>query len=182
MRIDDEVARIMKEAHDRAYAILSSHQMDLMASVLLRARDRGGRGVRGAARQQVGRVPGARGRSPRGNARKAFGGRGEGDGASARRAQRVARRAVDPDAGGRWPTRIGERAGRAGRPGSERPLPHARRARRSRRYATQAEVNAEIDREDDMDSSADAPDPDKKARGLLRGLTRSAIANIPEWP
>lgn len=36
-RIDDEVARIMKEAHDRAYEILSSHrdQMDVMASVLL---------------------------------------------------------------------------------------------------------------------------------------------------
>ena len=36
-RIDDEVARIMKEAHDRAYAILvaSKDHMDLMASVLL---------------------------------------------------------------------------------------------------------------------------------------------------
>ena len=36
-RIDDEVARIMKDAHDRAYEILSSHreQMDLMANVLL---------------------------------------------------------------------------------------------------------------------------------------------------
>lgn len=36
-RIDEEVARIMKEAHDRAHEILSSHkeQMDLMASVLL---------------------------------------------------------------------------------------------------------------------------------------------------
>lgn len=36
-RIDDEVARIMKEAHDRAEKILSSRrdQMDLMASVLL---------------------------------------------------------------------------------------------------------------------------------------------------
>ncbi len=36
-RIDDEVARIMKEAHDRAHEILSSHrdQMNLMASVLL---------------------------------------------------------------------------------------------------------------------------------------------------
>ena len=36
-RIDDEVARIMKDAHDRAYEILVSHreQMDLMASVLL---------------------------------------------------------------------------------------------------------------------------------------------------
>lgn len=36
-RIDDEVARIMKDAHDRAYDILSNHreQMDLMASVLL---------------------------------------------------------------------------------------------------------------------------------------------------
>ncbi len=35
--IDDEVARIMKEAHDRAYEILSSHsdQMHLMAGVLL---------------------------------------------------------------------------------------------------------------------------------------------------
>ena len=36
-RIDDEVARIMKDAHDRAYEILASHreQMDLMANVLL---------------------------------------------------------------------------------------------------------------------------------------------------
>ena len=36
-RIDDEVACIMKEAHDRAYDILSTHgdQMKLMASVLL---------------------------------------------------------------------------------------------------------------------------------------------------
>lgn len=36
-RIDEEVARIMKHAHDTAYEILSSHkeQMDLMASVLL---------------------------------------------------------------------------------------------------------------------------------------------------
>ena len=36
-RIDDEVARIMREAHDRAYEILSARpeQMDLMASVLL---------------------------------------------------------------------------------------------------------------------------------------------------
>lgn len=36
-RIDEEVARIMKEAHDTAYQILSSKrdQMDLMASVLL---------------------------------------------------------------------------------------------------------------------------------------------------
>ena len=36
-RIDDEVARIMRDAHDRAYEILVSHreQMDLMASVLL---------------------------------------------------------------------------------------------------------------------------------------------------
>lgn len=36
-RIDDEVARIMKQAHDTAYEILSSHkdQMHLMASVLL---------------------------------------------------------------------------------------------------------------------------------------------------
>ena len=36
-RIDDEVARIMREAHDRAYAVLSAHpeQMHLMAGVLL---------------------------------------------------------------------------------------------------------------------------------------------------
>ena len=36
-RIDEEVARIMKEAHDRAHEILGAHkeQMDLMASVLL---------------------------------------------------------------------------------------------------------------------------------------------------
>ena len=36
-RIDEEVSRIMKEAHDRAYEVLSTHQeqMHLMASVLL---------------------------------------------------------------------------------------------------------------------------------------------------
>ena len=36
-RIDDEVARIMKDAHDRAYKILDGHrgQIELMASVLL---------------------------------------------------------------------------------------------------------------------------------------------------
>ena len=36
-RIDDEVAQIMKEAHDRAHKILTEHreQMDLMANVLL---------------------------------------------------------------------------------------------------------------------------------------------------
>ena len=36
-RIDDEVARIMREAHDRAYEILSTHadQMHLMANVLI---------------------------------------------------------------------------------------------------------------------------------------------------
>ncbi|MDR0514965.1 MAG: ATP-dependent zinc metalloprotease FtsH [Coriobacteriaceae bacterium] len=36
-RIDDEVARIMKEAHDKAYAILEEHreQIELMASVLI---------------------------------------------------------------------------------------------------------------------------------------------------
>ena len=36
-RIDDEVARIMREAHDRAYEVLVTHpeQMNLMASVLL---------------------------------------------------------------------------------------------------------------------------------------------------
>ena len=40
-RIDDEVARIMKDAHDRAYEILNSHreQMNLMASVLLERED-----------------------------------------------------------------------------------------------------------------------------------------------
>ena len=38
------------------------------------------------------------------------------------------------------------------------PAEHADRAD----APTQAEVNAEIDREDDMDSSADAPDPNKK--------------------
>ncbi len=36
-RIDEEVSKIMKEAHDRAHAVLEAHreQMDLMASVLL---------------------------------------------------------------------------------------------------------------------------------------------------
>lgn len=37
LKIDEEVSKIMQEAHDRAYEILSTHkdQMDLMASVLL---------------------------------------------------------------------------------------------------------------------------------------------------
>lgn len=37
LKIDEEVSKIMQEAHDRAYEILNSHkeQMDLMASVLL---------------------------------------------------------------------------------------------------------------------------------------------------
>ena len=42
--------------------------------------------------------------------------------------------------------------------GVDAPAEHADRSD----MPTQAEVNAEIDREDDMDSSADAPDPDKR--------------------
>ena len=59
-RIDDEVERIMREAHDRARAVLEARrdQMDTMAEVLLLPRDRRGRGREGPARQRVGQLPG----------------------------------------------------------------------------------------------------------------------------
>lgn len=122
-RIDEEVAKIMKEAHDRAHAILSSHadQMDLMASVLLERETVEGEACEALLDNQVGRVLGARGR----HHRRQGGGRGRGPrqgrrasgrlreratARTARRARRVARvlRRPIPMLARRWPTRTGE--------------------------------------------------------------------------
>ena len=60
-RIDDEVARIMKEAHDRAhrYPQHASRADGPYGQRAARARNRRGRGLRGAAGQQLGRLPGS---------------------------------------------------------------------------------------------------------------------------
>ena len=108
-RIDEEVAKIMKEAHDRAHAILSSHadQMDLMASVLLERET-----VEGEAAWRCSTTSGtstwrarttstppkeAERAAPR---KDASGAQGGATARAARRAQRVAQAPVDPDAGG----------------------------------------------------------------------------------
>ena len=121
-RIDDEVARIMKDAHDRAYEILASHreQMDLMANVLERET------VEGEAclalldntwdeylKHEDGSTPARRPKRP----------------------PRVPRRAS-----GR--SELEGRAGQAGRPGSEPAVPRACGGRR-RRCAASASSTSE---------------------------------------
>ena len=164
-RIDEEVAKIMKEAHDRAYAILVSHrdQMNLMATVLLERET-----VEGEACEAL-----------LDNKWDEYLAR-EDDIIAAKEAEEAAARAKDaelmgaagasvepalpndPDAGEtladpNWRSEHVEPgdqdpndAGRPAAPGADRAdMP------------TQAEVDAEIDREDDMDSTPLAPDPNK---------------------
>ena len=164
-RIDEEVAKIMKEAHDRAYAILVSHrdQMNLMATVLLERET-----VEGEACEAL-----------LDNKWDEYLAR-EDDIIAAKEAEEAAARAKDaelmgaagasvepalpndPDAGEtladpNWRSEHVEPgdqdpndAGRPAAPGADRvDMP------------TQAEVDAEIDREDDMDSTPLAPDPNK---------------------
>ena len=176
-RIDEEVAKIMKEAHDRAHAILSSHadQMDLMASVLLERETVEGEACEALLKSKwdeyLAREDGiiaakeAEEAAARAKDAELLAAQGEGD-----RRERHAGRSG-------WLGRSGRSRRRqdAGRPELEStepvepgdqdpnapfrtPAEHADRSD----MPTQAEVNAEIDREDDMDSSADAPDPDKR--------------------
>ncbi|MVX60408.1 ATP-dependent zinc metalloprotease FtsH [Enterorhabdus mucosicola] len=164
-RIDEEVAKIMKEAHDRAYAILVSHrdQMNLMATVLLERET-----VEGEACEAL-----------LDNKWDEYLAR-EDDIIAAKEAEEAAARAKDaelmgaagasvepalpsdPDAGEtladpNWRSEHVE-------PGDQDPNDAGRPAATGADRAdmpTQAEVDAEIDREDDMDSTPLAPDPNK---------------------
>ncbi|WP_296012873.1 ATP-dependent zinc metalloprotease FtsH [uncultured Adlercreutzia sp.] len=164
-RIDEEVAKIMKEAHDRAHKILSDHaeQMDLMASVLLERET-----VEGEACEAL-----------LDNKWDEYLAR-EDDIIAAKEAEEAAARAKDeallaeregnapveganPDAGEtladpNWREEPVEPGDQDANGPFRAPAEDADRAD----MPTQEQVDAEIDREDDMDSSADAPDPDKR--------------------
>lgn len=148
-RIDEEVAKIMKEAHDRAHAILSSHadQMDLMASVLLERETVEGEACEAlldnkwdeylAREDDIIAAKEAEEAAARAKDAELLAAQGEGDGANGTPGAAGGSGAVvDPDAGEtladpNWRDEPVE----PGRPGSERPLPHSRRACRSLRYA-----------------------------------------------
>ena len=173
-RIDEEVAKIMKEAHDRAHAILSSHadQMDLMASVLLERETVEGEACEAlldnkwdeylAREDDIIAAKEAEEAAARAKDAELLAAQGEGDGASDTPGAPGAAPA-DPDAGEtqadpNWRNEPVEPGDQDPNAPFRTPAEHADRAD----APTQAEVNAEIDREDDMDSSADAPDPNKK--------------------
>lgn len=173
-RIDEEVAKIMKEAHDRAHAILSSHadQMDLMASVLLERETVEGEACEAlldnkwdeylAREDDIIAAKEAEEAAARAKDAELLAAQGEGDGASDAPGAPGAAPA-DPDAGEtladpNWRNEPVEPGDQDPNAPFRTPAEHADRAD----APTQAEVNAEIDREDDMDSSADAPDPNKK--------------------
>lgn len=175
-RIDEEVAKIMKEAHDRAHAILSSHadQMDLMASVLLERETVEGEACEALLENKwdeyLAREDGiiaakeAEEAAARAKDAELLAAQGEGDGANGTPgAAGGSGAAVDPDAGEtladpNWRDEPVEPGDQDPNAPFRTPAEHADRSD----MPTQAEVNAEIDREDDMDSSADAPDPDKR--------------------
>ena len=175
-RIDEEVAKIMKEAHDRAHAILSSHadQMDLMASVLLERETVEGEACEAlldnkwdeylAREDDIIAAKEAEEAAARAKDAELLAAQGEGDGANGTPgAAGGSGAAVDPDAGEtladpNWRDEPVEPGDQDPNAPFRTPAEHADRAD----APTQAEVNAEIDREDDMDSSADAPDPNKK--------------------
>ncbi len=163
-RIDEEVAKIMKEAHDRAHKILTEHadQMNLMASVLLERET-----VEGEACEAL-----------LDNKWDEYLAR-EGDTIAAKEAEEAAARAKDAEllaAKGEGGAEGGSAEGGETladpnwreapvEPGDQDPnAPYRQPAEHADRtdMPTQAEVNAELDREDDMDASADAPDPNKK--------------------
>ena len=175
-RIDEEVAKIMKEAHDRAHAILSSHadQMDLMASVLLERETVEGEACEAllenkwdeylAREDEIIAAKEAEEAAARAKDAELLAAQGEGDGANGTPgAAGGSGAAVDPDAGEtladpNWRDEPVEPGDQDPNAPFRTPAEHADRSD----MPTQAEVNAEIDREDDMDSSADAPDPDKR--------------------
>ena len=175
-RIDEEVAKIMKEAHDRAHAILSSHadQMDLMASVLLERETVEGEACEAlldnkwdeylAREDDIIAAKEAEEAAARAKDAELLAAQGEGDGANGTPGAAGGSGAVvDPDAGEtladpNWRDEPVEPGDQDPNAPFRTPAEHADRSD----MPTQAEVNAEIDREDDMDSSADAPDPDKR--------------------
>ncbi|WP_420915323.1 ATP-dependent zinc metalloprotease FtsH [Adlercreutzia wanghongyangiae] len=159
-RIDEEVAKIMKEAHDRAHKILSEHadQMDLMASVLLERETVEGEACEAllnnkwdeylAREDQIIAAKEAEEAAARAKDAEMLAAQGDAEGAET---------LADPN----WREEPVE-------PGDQNPngpfRPAAEHADRAD-MPTQAEVNAEIDREDVMDSSADAPDPNATDAG-----------------
>ena len=175
-RIDEEVAKIMKEAHDRAHAILSSHadQMDLMASVLLERETVEGEACEAlldnkwdeylAREDDIIAAKEAEEAAARAKDAELLAERGEGDGTPTDGTAVPA----DPDAGEtladpQWRQEPVEPGDQDPNAPFRIPAAHADRAD----MPTQAEVDAEIDREDAADATADAPDPtgdpDKKA-------------------
>lgn len=179
-RIDEEVAKIMKEAHDRAHAILSSHadQMDLMASVLLERETVEGEACEAlldnkwdeylAREDDIIAAKEAEEAAARAKDAELLAAQGEGDGDGGAPGASGApggsgTAPADPDAGEtladpNWRNEPVEPGDQDPNAPFRTPAEHADRVD----APTQAEVNAEIDREDDMDSSADAPDPNKK--------------------
>ncbi|WP_242369026.1 ATP-dependent zinc metalloprotease FtsH [Adlercreutzia muris] len=167
-RIDEEVAKIMKEAHDRAHKILADHadQMDLMASVLLERETVEGEACEAlldnkwdeylAREDEIIAAKEAEEAAARAKDAEMLAAQGDGEGAQAAAAS-------SPDAGEtladpNWRREPVE-------PGDQDPNAPYRPAAEGADRAdmpTQAEVDAEIDREDEMDSSADAPDSDKR--------------------
>ena len=167
-RIDEEVAKIMKEAHDRAHKILAEHadQMDLMASVLLERETVEGEACEAlldnkwdeylAREDEIIAAKEAEEAAARAKDAEMLAAQGDGEGAQTAAAS-------SPDAGEtladpNWRREPVE-------PGDQDPNAPYRSAAEGADRAdmpTQAEVDAEIDREDEMDSSADAPDSDKR--------------------
>ncbi|WP_394355783.1 ATP-dependent zinc metalloprotease FtsH [Adlercreutzia wanghongyangiae] len=159
-RIDEEVAKIMKEAHDRAHKILSEHadQMDLMASVLLERETVEGEACEAlldnkwdeylAREDQIIAAKEAEEAAARAKDAEMLAAQGDVEGAETLADSNWREEPVEPgDQNPNGPFRpAAEHADRADMP-------------------TQAEVNAEIDREDAMDSSADAPDPNATDAG-----------------
>ena len=175
-RIDEEVAKIMKEAHDRAHKILAEHadQMDLMASVLLERETVEGEACEAllenkwdeylAREDDIIAAKEAEEAAARAKDAALLAERGEGDGTPTDGTAAP----TDPDAGEtladpQWRQEPVEPGDQDANAPCRAPAARADRAD----MPTQAEVDAEIDREDDMDSTADAPDPtgdpDKKA-------------------
>ena len=167
-RIDEEVAKIMKEAHDRAHKILADHadQMDLMASVLLERETVEGEACEAlldnkwdeylAREDEIIAAKEAEEAAARAKDAELLAAQGDGEGAQAVVAggSDAGETLADPN----WRTEPVE-------PGDQDPNAPYRPAAEGADLAdmpTQAEVDAEIDREDEMDSSADAPDSDKR--------------------
>ena len=167
-RIDEEVAKIMKEAHDRAHKILADHadQMDLMASVLLERETVEGEACEAlldnkwdeylAREDEIIAAKEAEEAAARAKDAELLAAQGDGEGAQAVVAggSDAGETLADPN----WRREPVE-------PGDQDPNAPYRPAAEGADRAdmpTQAEVDAEIDREDEMDSSADAPDSDKR--------------------